>query len=106
LLAPNKANTTLLATKLKRQQRTYEIRASGYHYEQIKNGFRNFVIVYDDRLEGYEIEDVLIIQKYSYDKKVGEFITRKIIGMQKQGQGLMRGFMVLGLANYQDDKEP
>lgn len=95
-----------MGTRLKRQHTTYEIRASGYNYEQIKDGFRNFIIVPDDRKDGYEIGDILIIQKYSYDKRVGEFQTKKVKGFQKRGPGLMRGFIVLGLLDCPDKEEP
>jgi len=96
-----------MSRKSQRQPLTYEIRATGHNYEQIKEGFRNFIIVPDDRLQGYEIGDMLIIQKYSYDKKIiGELITKKIRGMQKRGPGLLLGFVVLGLLNCKDYKEP
>ena len=55
------------------------------------------MIVSDDRKEGYEIGDILIIQKYTNNKRAGEFIARAVKGIQRTGPGLMRGFLVLGL---------
>jgi len=83
--------------KLKRQARVYEIRASGLHYDQVADGSRTFVLVRDDRKEGYEIGDLLIVQKYSYRKKVGQSVSRTIKSIQKSGDGLMSGFLILGL---------
>jgi len=83
--------------KLNRQARMYEIKVSGIHFDQIKDGSRTFAIVPDDKSSGYEIGDLLIIQKYTYEQKVGEPVRRTIKAVQKSGNGLMRGFLVLGL---------
>lgn len=91
---------------MNRQRLTYETKASGYNYEQIKAGFRTFLIAPDDRKEGYEIGDLLIIQKYSNDKKVvGEYIVKVIIGFQKKGAGLMSGHLVLSIESVKERKE-
>lgn len=89
--------------KVNRQRLTYEIKASGINYSQVENGIRKFVIVPDDKKEGFEIGDIVIIQKYANHKKEGEFITRTISSLQRRGDGLMRGFFILGLENIKEE---
>jgi len=82
----------------------YEIRISGDSFNQIENGKRSFVVIFDDRKEGYEIGDLLIIQKVSYDKKVGNPIKRYIKGFQKRGNGIMLGYVILGLSEFREEE--
>ena len=89
--------------KLNRQTMMYEIRVSGDHFNQVQSGRRSFVIVSDDRKEGYEIGDLLIVQKMSDNKKVGEPIKRYIKGFQKRGKGLMLGYIILGLTEFHEN---
>ena len=88
---------TNLKRKANRQALIHEVRTSGQNFDQIVNGCRNFLVVEDNRAEGYEIGDLLIIQKISDRKKVGEPIRRTVLGFQKTGRGLMYGFIVLAL---------
>lgn len=88
---------TVTKRKPKRQLRMYEVNVSGQNYDQVENGCRGFVIVEDSRIEGYEIGDLLILQKLTHGQKVGEPMRRTVTGFQKQGPGLMRGFLVLAL---------
>jgi len=91
--------TIKTATKKRfyRKPRMYEIKVSGLHFDQVANRTRNFVIVIDDRKEGFEVGDLLIVQKYSDKKKVGDPVRREIQSFQKSGKGLMKGFVILGL---------
>lgn len=83
--------------KPNRQVRMYPIRVTGLNYDQVVDGSRRFVMASDDRKEGYEIGDLLIIQKYSDNQKVGDPVSRTITSIQKSGKGLLRGFIILGI---------
>jgi len=91
--------------KTNRQKRIYQVKATGYNFEQIADGNRSFIIVPDDKKEGYEKGDELIIQKYSNDKKTEEFIRMVVHGFQKTGKGLMQGFVVLSLTREKKNSE-
>lgn len=87
----------MTSKKIARQHRTYKIQASGYSYNQIKDGTRSFIVTSDDKEEGFQIGDLLIIYKFYNGKRLEEFATRTIKAIQKSGKGLMRGFIILGL---------
>lgn len=89
--------------KKKRQRRalTQEIKVSGIHFDQIADGIRSFVLIVDDRTQGSQVGDLLIIQKWNMGKKDGEPILRTIKGIQKTGKGLMNGYIILGLSDQE-----
>jgi len=86
--------------KRNRQTIMYEIKVSGESFNQVQTGKRSFVIVPDNQKEGYEIGDLLIIQKVCDNKNVGEPIKRYVKGYQKRGKGLMLGYIILGLSEF------
>jgi len=86
-----------LKKKLKRQRLTHQIKASGLDFSQVEDNSRKFIIATDDKKEGYEIGDIIIIQRSINRKGTGEFIERKISSIQRRGDGLMQGSVVLGL---------
>ena len=77
-----------------RQASTFTIKVSGVHYDQIVDGTRSFVLLADDRPAGYQVGDLLNIQKLS---RPGKPFLRYIQSIQKSGKGLMQGHIILGL---------
>lgn len=85
-------------TQSQRSPMTYEIKVSSINFDQVENGKRPFVIIPDDRKDGFKIGDMLILQKTNDGKKTDEFLTRNITGFQKRSKGMLLGYIILGLS--------
>jgi len=81
--------------KNNRQALTYDIQVCSRDFEQIECGGQHHVIVFDDKKEGYEVGDLLIIQKVIGRKRVGGPVKRTILNFQKRSPGLLQGWIVL-----------
>lgn len=92
-----------MAKKIRnRQTRQYEVKVTEFDFGRIKEGVDNYVTVADDRKEGYEIGDLLVIHQLYNGKKTGELITKTVSGVRKSGKWHIRGSVTLSLIEEQE----
>jgi len=83
---------------------THNLQSVSPHYDNIKDGLKNFEICFDDR--DFSVGDLLILQENRYNRKgkpnpTGEFLTREVKFILRKAKGLQFGYVVLGLQRKQ-----
>jgi len=84
---------------------THALKITAPHFEQVRDGIKDFEIRFDDR--DYLVGDVLILQEHHYKAPGGKLhptgfqVERKIKHILRKFKGLQNGYIVLGLEDKQ-----